>query len=229
MLAEREQASRVCQGIELAIANDTNPKLIEKAALLKQLTSSASQPIIGTPLQRLSTRSIENTVASNKFVRDSIVYKTWKGTLKIALFHRRPIARIIYPNQVHKYVDEEGVLLPLSDQRTARVLLVEAESGLDIEKNLTESSYGKALLALLNYIDQNSFWHAQIVHLYLDTQGKIIMSTQVGEQCIELGFPENIGKKLTKLNLFYKQIVPYKGWDTYKRVNLEFEKQIICE
>lgn len=227
--AEKKQTNRTCQGVELTIENDTEPKLVEKEALIKLLASNISWPITGMPLRLLSTRSIENIVESNKFVRSGVVYKTWKGILRIALFHRKPIARILYPNQVHQYVDEEGVLLPLSGRHTARVLLVEIENLLDVEKRLTESSYGKALLALLNYIDRSPFWRAQIAQLCIDTQGKIVMSTQVGKQYIELGLPEDIEKKLAKLTLFYKQVVPYKGWNTYKRVNLEFERQIVCE
>jgi cell division protein FtsQ len=163
-------------------------------------------------------------------VHDGIAYKSWKGDLKITVLPRRPIARIIYPNHQSQYVDEDGTLLPLSDQYTARVLLVEVEHPLrGIKKSLREHVYGEVLLALFNYIDRDPFWRAQIAYMHIDEKGKIFMHTQIGKQRVAFGFPESIEKKFVKLALFYKQIIPYKGWNTYKRVNIEFDNQIVCE
>ncbi|MEL6358543.1 MAG: cell division protein FtsQ, partial [Bacteroidota bacterium] len=124
---------------------------------------------------------------------------------------------------------EGGALLPLSDQHTARVLLIEAENWSKGSKNLREHADGAALLTLLNYIDQDPLWRAQIAYLHVNEKGKVTMTTQVSKQRIEFGRPEVIDKKFAKLRLFYKQVIPYKGWNTYKRVNLEFDNQIVCE
>lgn len=229
VFAETRQASRTCQGIEITIAGGASQQFVEKKDLLQRLTATTSRPIIGAPLQGLVTRSIENTIKSNNFVREGIAYKNWRGVLKIAILPRRPIARILYPHQQSQYIDEDGTLLPLSAQHTARVMLVEAQKLLGVSKNLSEHPYGAALLALFNYIDQDTFWRAQIAHMRIDEKGKLIMNTQVSKQRIEFGLPEAIEKKLAKLKLFYQQIIPYKGWNTYKRVNLEFDNQIVCE
>ena len=229
MFAETRQVGKTCQGIELVIVGDAPSQLVDKQALLRCLTAHTSRSIIGAPLQGQATRSIENTIKTHNFVREGVVYKTWQGMLKINIFPRRPIARILYPYQQSQYIDEDGTLLPLSDQYTARVLLVETEKLSGVSEHLNTYPYGTALLALLNYIDRDPFWRAQIAHMCIDQAGKITMHTQVSKQRIEFGLPESIEPKLAKLKLFYQQIVPYKGWNTYKRVNLEFDKQIVCE
>ena len=136
---------------------------------------------------------------------------------------------MLYPHQQSQYIDEDGTLLPLSDQYTARVLLVQVEKLHGVHKNLREHAYGTSLLALLNYIDRDPFWCAQIAHMRIDEKGKIIMNMQIGKQHVEFGAPEDIEEKLAKLTLFYKTIIPYKGWNTYKRVTIEFDNQIVCE
>jgi len=229
VFAEAKQAGRTCQNIAITIAGKAGPQLVEKGDLLERLTANTTTPILGAPLQALETRKIENIIKTNDFVRTGIAYKSWKGDLKIEILPRKPVARIIYPHHQGQYVDEDGTLLPLSDQYTARVLLVEAERLQGIKKNLREHAYGTALLALLNYIERDPFWRAQIVHMGIDEAGRIVMHTQISKQRVEFGFPEAMEEKLTKLKLFYKHIVPYKGWNTYKRVNLEFDNQIVCE
>ena len=211
------------------IAGEEEQQFVDKEDLLKRLTANTTPPILGASLQALEALKIENIVKNDDFVRTGIAYKSWKGDLKIEIIPRRPIARIIYPNHQSQYVDEDGTLLPLSDQYTARVLLVEAERLRGVKKNLREHAYGTALLALLNYIERDPFWRAQIVYMGIDEEGKIVMHTQIGQQRVEFGFPEAMEEKLAKLKLFYKQIVPCKGWNTYKRVNVEFDNQIVCE
>lgn len=226
MFAEAKYTDRVCQGIE--IDKGTN-SLVQKEALLSLLLTNTSQPIIATPLQELDMQAIENTVKTHNFVREGIAYKSWQGLLKIAVLPRRPIARVFDSDQQSQYIDEDGTLLPLSDQHTARVLLVELEKWPKGKNNLREHTDGAALLTLFSYIDQDPFWRAQVSYLHVDAKGKVTMTTQVSKQRIEFGRPENIEKKFAKLKLFYKQIIPCKGWNTYKRVNLEFDNQIVCE
>jgi len=227
VFAETKQVGRTCQRIAITIAGE-DQQFVDKQGLLAQLKAHTTSPICGTPMQVLETRSIENIVKTNNFVREGIAYKNWKGDLKIEVFPRRPIARIIDPYQQSQYVDEDGSFLPLSDRYTARVLLVETEQR-DTEQSLRKHTYGKALLALLNYIDRDPFWHAQIVYMRINEKGKIVMHTQISKQRVEFGFPEATEEKLAKLALFFKQIIPYKGWNTYKRVNVEFDNQIVCE
>jgi cell division protein FtsQ len=55
------------------------------------------------------------------------------------------------------------------------------------------------------------------------------MYPQVGKQYIEFGKAEQIEEKFSKLTIFYQKILPFKGWNTYKRVNLKYFNQIVCE
>lgn len=229
VFAEMKQRANTCRGIVVTITGQESARFIDKEDLLRCCVTRLGSSIIGTPWHALPTRLIGNIIKSNNFVKDAIVAKSWQGYLAIKILPRRPIARLIYPDQTGQYVDEDGVLLPLSDKYTARVLLAEVAQLRGTQQYLSEHAYGTALLALFNYIDRDEFWRAQIAHMCIDPMGKIVMYTQVSKQRIEFGFPEGMEKKLTKLTLFYQQIIPYKGWDAYQRVNLEFDNQIVCE
>ena len=84
-------------------------------------------------------------------------------------------------------------------------------------------------LKLLLYIDKDKFLKAQISHLEIADNGFIKLFTQISKQSIEFGQPENLDCKFEKFKILYKKILPKKGWNSYKRANLEFDKQIICE
>ena len=63
----------------------------------------------------------------------------------------------------------------------------------------------------------------------LDKKGNIKMYTQVSKQVVEFGRPEEIEEKFKKLKIFYKEILPAKGWNSYDKVSVKFKDQIVCE
>ena len=48
------------------------------------------------------------------------------------------------------------------------------------------------------------------------------------KQKIYFGNTDNMDNKFKKLELFYKNILPTKGWNYYESVNLKFKNQIVC-
>jgi cell division protein FtsQ len=227
--AEKKQANRICQGIDMHIANTQGHQFLQDSIILAHLNKQYQESIVGIPLHQIASKKIENAIKSHNFVGVCSVYKNWKGRLKIAIFPKRPIARIMYTDKPGQYIDEQGEILPLATNYTARALLINGKNLGSVGQHLKDSEHGLAFLRLLNLIDQDPFWHAQINQISCDEKGKFIFTTQVGKQAVVFGRLENTNKKMEKLKLFYKVILPYKGWNAYKCVNLEFDNQIICE
>jgi cell division protein FtsQ len=63
----------------------------------------------------------------------------------------------------------------------------------------------------------------------INHSGKINIYPQITGQIVEFGKPENIEVKFKKLKIFYKEILPQRGWTRYERVNLEYEGQVVAE
>jgi cell division protein FtsQ len=82
---------------------------------------------------------------------------------------------------------------------------------------------------MINFIDEDEFWKAQIAQIEIDKAGEMLIYPQVGKQVIEFGTADNYEVKLKKLKLFFKKILPYKGWNTYTKVNIKYNNQIVCE
>jgi cell division protein FtsQ len=227
--AEKKQATRICQGIDMQITNTKGHQFVQDSMMLAHLNKQHQESIVGAPLRQIASKKIENAIKSHNFVYTCSVYKNWNGRLKIAIFPKRPIARIIYTDNPGLYIDEQGEILPLATNYTARVLLINGKNLFNVGQYLKDSEHGSALLQLLTLIDKDPFWQAQINQISCDEKGKFIFTTQVGKQAVVFGRLEKMNKKMEKLKLFYKVILPYKGWNAYKRVNLEFDNQIVCE
>ena len=140
------------------------------------------------------------------------------------------MARITRQNAPEAYISAEGEILPLSEKYTARVMLVGGPYTAQLIRNgVLKDENNHQIFELLKFIDKDEFWKAQIAQLDIDAKGDIIMHPQVGKQSIEFGKADQIEEKFAKLTLFYQKILPFKGWNTYNRVNLKYLNQIVCE
>ncbi|WP_258103539.1 cell division protein FtsQ/DivIB [Marinoscillum sp. MHG1-6] len=200
----------------------------DKAEILSMMNAQDSDYVLGSTIGRLDLKQLELRIESHPFVKNADVYKDIKGNLMVKVEQAKPIGRILGFEGSGRYIDEEGYLLPVTARQTARVPIIELERTLDWEENITETPYGEDLLELLTFIQRDKFWNAQIAELVIEKDGEIVMLPQVTKQEIAFGMPDNYEKKFRKLKLFYKEILPNKGWNTYSSVNLKFKDQIVC-
>ena len=96
-------------------------------------------------------------------------------------------------------------------------------------KSVKEEEYAQKIYTLINFINNHKFWSMQIGQIDINSKGYVVMYPQVGDQRLEFGYAEDIEKKFKKLEIFFKQIMPTKGWNTYSKVNVEYKDQIICD
>lgn len=197
--------------------------------LIDLMTDKSADYVIGVEMGELNPKILEERVETNPFVKEAQIYRDLKGNLKIKVEQSKPIARVFIDGAKDKYIDTDGRVLPVNAKHTARVPLIETEFPFSWEKNMNESSYGRQVFELLQYIEQDEFWKAQIAHVIVKKNGEIELLPQVTKQTVAFGKPEELEEKFSKLMTFYKEILPKKGWNTYNRVNLKFENQIICE
>jgi cell division protein FtsQ len=226
------QRNRICEHIEVQIADQYGNYFIDQTDVINLLSQNGAFPIIGKPQKKISLKDLEKRLKTNKFVKSCQISKNLNGDLVIFVEQCRPIARIVSQSGADVYVSETGTILPMSDNFTARVLPVEIKNRRLLERpdSLARTQIeGVSYLDVLKYIDSHKFWKAQIAEMLIEEDGEILLFPQIGKQTIEFGTQENLEKKFEKLDIFYRKIIPEKGWNKYERVNVAYENQIVCQ
>ena len=231
---EKKHAAKTCRRIGVRIENELGNYFISESDILDLITYHGNDPLVGNEFKNIDLKNLERRIKTNKFIRTCQVSRNLKGDLLVEAQQCVPIARIVAGSAARvgtpdAYVSQTGQVLPLSDRYTARVVLVESEYARPLLEMDFTTEEGKPFLELFRAIDHDPFWKAQIAELYVDRNGEVTFFPQVGKQVIEFGTPTEIAAKFRKLKVFYKQILPVKGWDRYHRVSVKFRNQIICE
>ncbi|WP_299707295.1 hypothetical protein [uncultured Pontibacter sp.] len=215
--------------MSITIDNEYNNYFIGDEEVRDLLTREGERKLEGLPNQQIDLKNLEKRIEAHSFVKEAEVFRGLDGNIQVSIKQNRPIARIIRPDQ-DVYIDAEGNMLPLSERYTARVIpITKTQSGRPFGRDFFQDSTGQAYLSLLRFIETDQFWKAQLAQMHIDEKGSVSFLPQVGEHTIEFGKPDEAEQKFKKLMVFYKEVLPVMGWDKYKRVNVEYEDQIICE
>ena len=174
---------------------------------------------------------LEEKIKSNKFIKDIEIYNNLNNVVNININQFKPYARLINNIGDDYYIDKNGEIFPVSNKYSERVLLIFFKNykNIDKEKNINFFQNGNEIFKLINYINRNDFYKKQISQINVLKDGEIIMIPQITKQKIYFGNTDNMEIKFKKLELFYKNILPTKGWNYYESVNLKFKNQIVCK
>ena len=221
---------RAVKKVIISIENQLDNHFIDNTDVHNLITNGYTESIEGIAYKDLNVRTLENRVKVNNYVDDAEIFRDLKGNLIINVELRRPAARIIQYDGPDAYIAEDGTLLPVSEKFSSRVLLISGAGTKELagSESILKSEYSK-LFDLVNYINADEFWKAQIAQIDIQKNGDIKLLPQVTKQYIEFGDLNDIKNKFQRLEIFYHDILPRKGWNSYSRVNVKYKNQIICE
>lgn len=219
---------------------DENAFLTENELLLRLKRRKMLYP--GQRVQDLRTHEIEEYIRSMHEVESADVYRRMGGYWSIRVQVRQPLSRIFNKRGESFYVDSKGATMNPSPNFTARVLIFSGDipdrsDSLTVDDIINNDSLKSIRLLddiyrISNYVCHDPFLRAQITQVYRTTGGDFILIPQVGDHEIIFGSARTeaeVKEKMDKLKVFYKEGLPYEGWNKYETINLKFRDQIVCK
>ena len=228
--------SKPCGGIVIDISDSSDYHFVTKKQLLN-LAYGNSGRIVGKPVKEVSVSEIENRINVLRELKKAEAYMTVDGMVHVFVEQRNPVMRIMPDNGGDFFVDEEGVVMRRRNLYNPRLHIIKGNvnisaamlNGVSVLDTSIKKSVLKDIYPLLNYINDDRFWSAQIDQIYVDGNDEIDLIPRAGNQQIHLGTVENFEGKLRNLEAFYDKVLPVVGWNKYSLINLEYKDQIVCK
>ena len=221
-------SERKVSGIEIEIMSNQDFYLIDQFEI-QALLNKEQSVVLGTNFDQVDIKLLERQVEENPFVAEIDVFMSVTGVLGAKVSPAQPIGRLMSSRGPDQYIDVTGKLLPMNADYTARVPLISFAEYPQWESNLGENDLGKQLMEFLIFINKDELWRAQIAQLAVSEENELTLWPQMTKQLILFGPADEIEEKFKKLKLFYKEVLPKKGWNTYSSVNLKYKNQIVCK
>ncbi len=204
--------------------------MINSEDVLLVLENAFGYNLTAVPIGGLDVERIERVLRADAFVKDATVYIDAQNKIHIELTQRQPILRIIDKNGLTYYLDQDGGKVPTSRHYTPRVLVATGNIPPYDRDYLEKKKHViKDLYELTQRILKDKFLEPMIEQIYLTQDGDFQLIPKIGDQKIILGKMDRLEEKILYLKNFYKEALPYKGWQKYKTINLTFKGQVVAK
>jgi cell division septal protein FtsQ len=180
----------------------------------------------GTPADSLNYVAIIRQVERLPYVREAELVPIPPSTILIRVVERRPIGLIKQGNLV-RYVDRDGVVLPVVDGKAIEVPLLYGLS-LPVGRDTLTSPAFRAMGQFLEMLDRNDMAKITISDVAWEPGTGIVAAT--GDYSTRLIFgTEDYEAKLRAWQAFYSQVVPKAGLQPFTRIDFRYRGQIVTE
>jgi len=184
---------------------------------VNKLLIQNNQNVTKVAKEILDLNGLETALNSNPMIKTAQVYLTVNGEVRADVVQRKPIARV--STNASYYIDDEGLFMPLSSNRSARIPLVTGY----VEKN----NLGN-LFKIASKVNNDEFLKTHVVEIHQSSKGTITLKTRVTDFEILVGNLNNLDKKINNLKAFYQKAKKDKTLNIYSKVNLQFDNQVVC-
>jgi cell division protein FtsQ len=228
--------NKPCGKIEINIHDSSDYHFVTKMQLMNLVTGSRGR-IVGQAAGNISVSEIEKRINVLRELKVAEVYMTIDGTLHVYVDQRNPVMRVMPDEGGDFFIDEEGFVFRKRNLYTPRLHIIGGNinitgamlDSLSVLDTNIKNSILKEVYQFVKYINDDSFWSAQIDQIYIDNADEADLIPRVGNHRIHLGTFENFKGKLRNLEAFYDRVLPEVGWNKYSFINLEFRDQIVCK
>ena len=215
----KPDVEQVCRDVRVSIEKGVVDGFLTEADIKYMLNHDAISPI-GQSMEKINLRQMEETLLAKELIEEVQCYKGQNGLVCIDVRQRIPVVRVMNEQGEDYYVDNHGKPMPAIDYSCDLIIATGR-----ISKQYAE----KRLVPMANIILSNSFWKNQIVQLNILPDGSVEIVPRVGGHIAYIGQPDNVEKKLDRLQKFYRYGLTQAGWNKYSRVSVEFDNQIVCK
>ncbi len=175
------------------------------------------------PMSRVAMTHWEKIIEKLDFVRRADLYIDRTQTLNIRVQQRKPVLRCIYKGQSY-YIDQSGKLLPTTSAYTPRLPVLHGSWPQN-----PEEAWEKELLEIITYFDTQEYERRLIDQIYRNDDGTYTLIPVLGHLDIHFGHWESVSEKFQRLQHFFDEVLPEKGWTKYESIDVSFDDQVIAK
>ena len=227
--------------VNIDVADDNDNAFLANEDV-RQYLDDSGRHMLGDQYQQTDIPAIEQLLNAHPAIENAEVSHNLAGEVNISVKQRTPIVRIITHSGESYYIDNRGLLMPLSDNYTARVIVASGEifepyarryqysiDQIRSSKVFSEISKLDDVFDVVNYISADSSLNALIQQVQVNREGDLELYPAIGDQKIIFGNGQNIAEKFNRLKLFYTEgLSKADAWNKYSIINLKYQKQVVC-
>lgn len=216
--ANREARDHVCTGIEVVVDGGNQPASVVSRGIVEDLMRYPRK-IVGTQLHDLNVAEIEKFIARNNNFESVNCIISSRGKLVVKIVPLIPVMRVFYGDQ-SLYINKDGRHIVSNAEFYNDVPIVTGQ--------FNKKFSPKAILPLVNFISNDKMLSELVSMVEAKDANNLILIPRIRGHVINFGDTTRLEEKKQALSLFYRQVMPYKGWEEYDTISVKFKGQVVA-
>ncbi len=216
--ARNKAGDTLCTAVKVVVLNNENTGFVTPDGVLEELANQHIN-IKGKPMWQINSDSIERILSQSPYLESADCVKSDNGLFLIKVRQLVPVMRVFDGDKSY-YVNSAGKRMDALPRYYCNVPIVNGHFS---------SKYGpENLLPMLNYVKQDSVLNSMVTMYDFKDSDNIYIVPCFKGHVVNMGSVDGFENKFRKLLLFYKKVMPEKGWETYDTISVKWNYQVVA-
>ena len=216
--AHNKSLGEVCEKIDVEVVNADSTSFVTPQGVLNDLKGQGIR-VLGKRMGEIDASDIEKALRLSPYLENADCVKCQDGRLLIRVSQLVPVFRV-FDGDASYYVNRAGKRMGANAYYHCDVPVVQG--------HFTRKYPATRLLPLIDYVEGDSLLRALVTMYHVMDTNNIIIVPNFSGHVINLGHADDFVNKFAKLKLFYSEVLPKKGWNTYDTISLKWNHQIVA-
>lgn len=233
-ISKAKRAKTLCSGTEVEIADSAENRFVSEADILEYMEKDYGKTE-GIPIEDIDLKKMEDILDSQSAVLKSEAYCTKDGILHVKITQRIPVMRF-QKNGRRFYGDANGYVFPIKEGKASHVIVIDGNIPIEMDNAGKgravageEKEWMERMTEMVLYMEKHKIWSRNIVQIHVLGNGDMVLIPRDGTEKFLFGKPTDIEEKFALMESYYTGVVPAKGKDRYRSVDVRYRGQVICK
>ena len=216
--ARNKSQGEVCSRIDVEIINADSTSFVTPQGVLDELKGQGIK-LVGKRMGSIDASEIEEALKLSPYLESADIVKCQDGRLLIRVSQLVPIFRV-FDGESSYYVNRAGKHMSANMYYHSDVPVVQG--------HFTRKYPATRLLPLIRYVESDSLLHSLVAMYSVKDTNNIIIVPNISGHVVNIGNAQGFENKFAKLRLFYDQVMPKRGWNTYDTISVKWSHQVVA-
>lgn len=217
--ARSRKADELCRRVKVEIVNSDSTQFVTEQGVMGELAQSGIK-VVGKPMWQINAARIEEVLGKSEYLENVECVKARDGQLLIRASQLVPVMRVFDGDDVSYYVNAAGKRMNASAFYHSDVPVVQG--------HFTQRFPPTRLLPLVSYVEHDSLLRTLVTMYTVRDSNNVFLVPSIYGHVVNMGPVEDIENKFEKLKLFYREVMPAKGWETYDTISVKWSHQVVA-
>ena len=216
--ARGKSKSEHCTTVDVVVVNSDSTTFVTPEGVLNDLKSQGIQ-LKGKRMDDIDATAIEQSLRNSPYLENADIVKCQDGRILIKVSQIVPVLRI-FDGAESYYVNRVGKRMAATPNYHCDVPVVQG--------HFTKQYPVTRILPLVEYIERDSLLHSLVTMYCVRDTNNIIIVPDISGHVVNIGNARDFENKFAKLKLFYREVMPKRGWNAFDTISVKWDHQVVA-